>query len=197
LRALRSALRQDPDVIVIGEMRDKETIELALTAAETGHLVVGILHTVSTDACVDRIINVFSKRQQDQARSWLADCLRAVVCQTLVKRKATAPPGPRLLASELLINTDAVANLIRKQKTVQIPSIVATSRESGMQALDQDLLCLWKTGLADEQDLLAKARHKPNFEAAIAEASGRPAADPRLRPTGSIPLSAVDPKKHA
>ncbi len=167
-RALRSALREDPDVIVIGEMRDKETIELALTAAETGHLVVGTLHTISADACVDRIINAFPRGQQDQARASLADSLRAVVCQTLVRRRAGIS-GPRLLASELLVNNDAVSNLIRKSKTVQIPSIVATSRESGMQSLDQDLIRLVKTGLVDEIDVLARARNKPTVEQAINE----------------------------
>ncbi len=167
-RALRSALREDPDVIVIGEMRDKETIELALTAAETGHLVVGTLHTVSSDACIDRIINAFPRGQQDQARASLADSLRAVVCQTLVRRRAGIS-GPRLLASELLVNNDAVSNLIRKAKTVQIPSIVATSRESGMQSLDQDLIRLVKTGIVDDIDVLAKARNKPTVEQALAE----------------------------
>ena len=141
---------------------------MALTAAETGHLVVGTLHTVSTDACVDRIINVFPRAQQDQARASLADSLRAVIAQTLVRRKPGIA-GPRLLASELLLNTDAVSNLIRKAKTVQIPSIVATSRELGMQALDQDLIRLVRTGLVDDIDVLAKARNKPTVEQAIAE----------------------------
>ena len=167
-KALRSALREDPDVIVIGEMRDKETIELALTAAETGHLVVGTLHTVSADACIDRIINAFGRGQQDQARASLADSLRAVICQTLVRRKSSSP-GPRMVASELLVNTDAVANLIRKAKTVQIPSIIATSREAGMQSLDQDLIRLVRTGLADEADILARARNKAAVEQAITE----------------------------
>ena len=167
-RALRSAMREDPDVIVIGELRDKETIELALTAAETGHLVVGTLHTVSADACIDRLINGVGKNKQDQARASIADSLRAVVCQTLVGRRAGLE-GPRLLASELLINTDAVANVIRKAKTVQLPSIIATSREQGMQALDNDLIRLVKTGTVDDLDVLAKARNKVVVEAAIAE----------------------------
>lgn len=167
-KALRSALRQDPDVIVIGEMRDKETIELALTAAETGHLVVGTLHTTSSDGCIERIINAFGRGQQDQARASLADSLRAVVCQTLVRRKANSP-GPRMLASELLVNNDAVANLIRKAKTNQIPSIVATSRETGMQSLDQDLIRLARTGVVDEIDVLARARNKAAVEQALSE----------------------------
>ena len=181
-KALRSALRQDPDVIVIGEMRDKETIELALTAAETGHLVVGTLHTTSSDGCVDRIINAFGRGQQDQARASLADSLRAVVCQTLVRRKPNIP-GPRMLASELLVNNDAVANLIRKAKTNQIPSIVATSREAGMQSLDQDLVRLARTGQVDEIDVLARARNKAAVEQALAEQAGK---IPQVRkPTGT------------
>ncbi len=180
-QALRSALRQDPDVIVIGEMRDRETIELALTAAETGHLVIGTLHTVSSDACVDRIINAFGRGQQDQARASIADSLRAVVCQTLVRPKAGSP-GPRLLASELLVCTDAVANLIRKAKTNQIPSILATSREVGMQSLDQDLVRLARTGLVDEIDVLARARNKSAVEQALNEQRADPAVSGKLPP---------------
>jgi twitching motility protein PilT len=179
-RALRAALREDPDVIVIGEMRDKETIELALTAAETGHLVVGTLHTVSADACVERIVNVFPRSQQDQVRSSLADSLRAVLCQALLPRKA-GQAGPGLLACELLLNNDAVANLIRKNKAVQIPSIIATSREAGMQALDQDLLRLARANLVDDVDVLARARNKPSVEAALAELRqpAKPTPEPR------------------
>jgi twitching motility protein PilT len=168
-RALKSALRQDPDVIVIGELRDRDSIELALTAAETGHLVLATLHTVSADACIDRVINGVGKNQQDQARASLADSLRAILCQTLVRRKP-GTDGPRLLASELLINTDAVANIIRKGKTVQLPSIIATSREQGMQSMDNDLIRLVKGGAVDEIDVLSKARNKVAVEAAIAEA---------------------------
>ncbi len=183
-RALRSALREDPDVIVIGEMRDKETIELALTAAETGHLVVGTLHTPSADACIDRILNVFPRAQQDQVRASLADSLRAVLCQTLVRRKA-GTPGPRMLAAELLVNNDAVANVIRKSKSMQLQSIIATSRDQGMQTLDSDLVRLARTGLVDEIDVVARARNKPVVEAALAElrAASVPAADGRRPPT--------------
>ncbi len=170
-RALKSALRQDPDVIVIGELRDRDSIELALTAAETGHLVLATLHTVSADACVERIINGVGKNHQDQARASLADSLRAILCQTLVRRKP-GTEGPRLLASELLINTDAVANIIRKGKTVQLPSIIATSREQGMQSMDNDLIRLIKSGAVDEIDVLSKARNKVAVEAAIAELRG-------------------------
>jgi twitching motility protein PilT len=179
-RALRSALREDPDVIVIGEMRDRETIELALTAAETGHLVVGTLHTPSADACIDRIVNAVPRAQQDQVRASLSDSLRAVLCQTLLRRRP-GTAGPRLLASELLLNNDAVANLIRKNKTMQIPSTIATSRELGMQALDHDLIRLARTGLVDEDDVLARARNKTLVEGAIAELRqpARPTPEPR------------------
>jgi twitching motility protein PilT len=167
-RALKSALREDPDVIVIGELRDRETIELALTAAETGHLVFGTVHATSSDAAVERLVHAVGRHQQDQARASLADSLRAVVCQTLVRRRPDLE-GPRLLASELLLHSDAVANLIRKGKTVQLPSLIATSREQGMQALDTDLIRLLKGGLADELDVLAKARNKAVVEQAVAE----------------------------
>jgi len=167
-RALKSALREDPDVIVIGELRDRETIELALTAAETGHLVFGTVNATSSDAAVDRVVHAVGRHQQDQARASLADSLRAVVCQTLVRRRPDLE-GPRLLASELLLHTDAVANLIRKGKIVQIQSLIATSRELGMQALDTDLIRLVKGGLADELDVLAKARNKAVVEQAMAE----------------------------
>jgi twitching motility protein PilT len=167
-RALKSALREDPDVIVIGELRDRETIELALTAAETGHLVFGTVNATSSDAAVDRLVHAVGRHQQDQARASLADSLRAVVCQTLVRRRPDLE-GPRLLASELLLHSDAVANLIRKGKTVQLPSLIATSREQGMQALDTDLIRLLKGGLADELDVLAKARNKAVVEQAVAE----------------------------
>jgi twitching motility protein PilT len=167
-RALRSALREDPDVIVIGEMRDKETIELALTAAETGHLVIGTMHTSSAEACIDRILNVFPGAQRDTIRASLADSLRAVLFQTLLRRRA-GTTGPRLLAAELLLNNDAVAHLIRKNKTVQIPSILATSREAGMVALDVDLVRLARSGCVDDVDVVARARNKTAVEAALAE----------------------------
>lgn len=179
-RALKSALREDPDVIVIGELRDRETIELALTAAETGHLVFGTVNATSSDAAVERLIHAVGRQQQDQARASLADSLRAVVCQALVRRRADLE-GPRLLASELLLSNDAVANLIRKGKTLQLQSIMATSREQGMQVLDADLVRLVKTGLVDELDVLAKARNKAAVEQAIAERRGGKSLTPPLR----------------
>ena len=133
--ALRSTLRQDPDVILTGEMRDLATISFAITVAETGHLVFGTLHTVSADTTVDRLLNVFPTNQQEQVRSMLSQNLRAVVCQYLLKKKQ----GGRCLAAEVMLNNDAIANMIRKNKQYQIPSVIATSREQGMQQMDQAL----------------------------------------------------------
>src|SRR5437773_4964126 len=144
--ALRSALREDPDVILIGEMRDLETISLALTAAETGHLVFGTLHTSSAPKTIDRIIDVFPAGQQAQIRTMLSESLEAVVAQTLVKRKG----GGRIAACEILIGAPAVQNLIREGKLHQIPSIMQTSQRLGMQTLDLALADLMKRGLIEQ-----------------------------------------------
>lgn len=161
--ALRSALREDPDVLMIGEMRDQETISLALTAAETGHLVFGTINTTSSDQAIERIINAFPRSQQEQARSGLADVLRAVVCQALVRSR---DGQSRHLAAEVLINNEAVSNLIRKGKAMQIPSIIATAAEAGMQSLEQDIARLIKSGAVDPDDAAARARNKRDLETA-------------------------------
>ena len=135
-KALKAALREDPDIILVGEMRDLETIELAMTAAETGHLVFGTLHTNSAAKTVDRIIDAFPQAQQAQVRVMLAESLRGVVAQTLFPR--ADKPG-RVAALEILINTFAVANLIREGKTFQIPSVMQTSAASGMQTFQTAL----------------------------------------------------------
>jgi twitching motility protein PilT len=145
-RALKSALREDPDVILIGEMRDLETIALALTAAETGHLVFGTLHTSSAPKTVDRIIDVFPAGQQSQIRTMLAESLEAVVAQTLLKKKGG---GGRVAACEILVGTPAVRNLIREGKLHQIPSMMQTGRNAGMQTLDMAIAELAKKGLVD------------------------------------------------
>jgi twitching motility protein PilT len=163
--ALRATLRQDPDVILVGEMRDLETIRFALTASETGHLVLGTVHTVSVDTSVDRLINVFPGGQQPQVRSLLADTLRAVMCQYLLRRK---DEQGRVLAVEIMVNNEAVANLIRKGKTFQIPSVIATSRDTGMQSMDSDLERLYRAGLVGAEDAYMKAANKKNFELVIA-----------------------------
>jgi len=140
--ALRSALREDPDVILIGEMRDLETISLALTAAETGHLVFGTLHTSSAPKTIDRIIDVFPAGQQAQIRTMLSESLEAVVAQTLVKKKG----GGRVAACEILVGVPAVRNLIREAKLHQIPSMMQTGQRVGMQTLDMALADLVKRG---------------------------------------------------
>jgi len=134
--ALRGALREDPDVILVGEMRDLETVSLALTAAETGHLVFGTLHTSSAPKTVDRIIDVFPAAQQEQIRIMFSESIQAVITQTLLKKKA----GGRIAALEILIGTPAVRNLIREGKIHQIPSAMQTGQKLGMQTLDMALI---------------------------------------------------------
>ena len=171
--ALRATLREDPDVILVGEMRDLETISFAITAAETGHLVFGTVHTASADATVDRIINMFPFAQQPQVRSILASSLRAVCCQHLLPAKEG---GGRVVAAEVMINTDAVANLVRKGKTYQIPTVVAMGRDQGMQSMDNELIRLVKKDLVDVDDAYMKAVNKKEFEAIV---QGRDPAEAR------------------
>ncbi len=159
--ALKSALREDPDIILVGEMRDLETISIAITAAETGHLVLGTLHTVSAAKTVDRIIDVFPGRQQAQVRAMLSESLRGVLSQQLLKRKDT---DGRILAMEIMICNDAISNLIRKEKIFQIPSILTTSFEMGMTLMDNELLRLVKEGLIYPEDAYIKAINKKEFE---------------------------------
>ncbi|GGH50399.1 type IV pilus twitching motility protein PilT [Microbacterium album] len=143
-RALRQVLRQDPDVILVGEMRDLETISVALTAAETGHLVFATLHTQSAPQTIDRIIDVFPPHQQTQVRTQLASTLRGVVCQSLVPR---ADGEGRVVATEVLVTTPAVSNLIREAQTYQIPAIMQAGAIHGMHTLDQDLARLVDSGV--------------------------------------------------
>jgi twitching motility protein PilT len=143
--ALRSALREDPDVILVGEMRDLETISLALTAAETGHLVFGTLHTSSAAKTMDRIIDVFPSGQQNQVRAMLSESLEAVVAQQLLKKTG----GGRVAACEVLIGNTAVRNLIREGKLHQIPSMMQTGQKDGMQTFDMALADLVKRGLVE------------------------------------------------
>ncbi|MBI5056395.1 MAG: type IV pilus twitching motility protein PilT [Nitrospirae bacterium] len=159
--ALRAALREDPDVILVGEMRDLETIELAITAAETGHLVFGTLHTSSAAKTIDRIIDAFPAGQQAQIRTMLSESLKGVICQQLLKR--SDKPG-RLAALEILYCKTAIANLIREGKTFQIPSIMQTSKGEGMQLLDQAIMdFLMQKKIAPEEAHL-KANDKNAFE---------------------------------
>ena len=159
--ALRAALREDPDVILVGEMRDLETISLAMTAAETGHLVFGTLHTNSAGKTVDRIIDAFPKDSQEQVSTMLSESLRGVVCQQLLKN---AEGKGRVAAFEILVGTPAIANLIREGKTFQIPSIIQTGRKDGMQLMDQHILDLLKTRKILPEEAYRCAQDKKQFE---------------------------------
>jgi twitching motility protein PilT len=159
--ALRAALREDPDVILVGEMRDLETISLAMTAAETGHLVFGTLHTNSAAKTIDRIIDVFPKDSQEQSRSMLSESLKGVVCQQLLR---TAEGKGRVAAFEILVGTPAISNLIREGKTFQIPSIIQTAKKDGMQLVDQHILDLLKTKRILPEEAYRCALDKKQFE---------------------------------
>jgi len=150
--ALRAALREDPDVILVGEMRDLETISLAVSAAETGHLVFGTLHTSSAHQTVDRIIDVFPPHQQSQIRTQLSESLQGVVAQTLLPKVG----GGRIAALEVMISTPAVRNLIREGKTFQLPSIIETNTNLGMQTLSQSLQKLLLDGKITPEAALSK-----------------------------------------
>jgi twitching motility protein PilT len=156
--ALRAALREDPDVILVGEMRDLETVSLALTAAETGHLVLATLHTSSAVKTIDRIIDIFPAEQKSQVRSMLAESLQAVVAQTLLPRKDKG----RIVALEIMIATVAVRNLIRENKIYQIPSMIQSGGKVGMQALDQHLLTLVSEGKI-ERSVAAQRADNPKL----------------------------------
>ncbi|MFP4496450.1 MAG: type IV pilus twitching motility protein PilT [Halochromatium sp.] len=158
--ALRSALRQDPDIILVGELRDLETIRLALTAAETGHLVFGTLHTSSAAKTIDRIIDVFPAAEKSMVRSMLSESLRAVIAQTLLKKTG----GGRIAAHEIMIATPAIRNLIREDKIAQMYSSIQTGQAHGMQTLDQNLTGLLKRGLIAKADARAKAQNKESFQ---------------------------------
>ena len=157
--ALRSALREDPDVILVGELRDLETIRLALTAAETGHLVFGTLHTSSAAKTIDRIIDVFPSGEKSMVRSMLSESLRAVISQTLLKKVG----GGRIAAHEILIGTPAIRNLIREDKIAQMYSTLQTGQSVGMQTLDQALQEMVEEGLIAKEDARMKATSKDLF----------------------------------
>ena len=158
--ALRGALREDPDIILVGEMRDLETISLALEAASTGHLVFGTLHTQSAAKTVDRVIDVFPANQQGQIRTTLSESLKAVVAQNLFKR---VDKKGRCAALEILIVTPAVSNLIRESKTFQIPSAIQTGKKFGMQSLDDAILDLLQKGWIGADDAYQKSIEKARF----------------------------------
>ncbi|WP_026971700.1 type IV pilus twitching motility protein PilT [Aliagarivorans marinus] len=157
--ALRSALREDPDIILVGEMRDLETIRLALTAAETGHLVFGTLHTTSAAKTIDRVIDVFPAAEKDMVRSMLSESLRAVISQTLLKRMG----GGRVAAHEIMIGIPAIRNLIREDKVAQMYSVIQTGMAHGMQTLDQCLKELVNQGMVTYEDARIKSADPNNF----------------------------------
>ncbi len=158
--ALRSALREDPDIILVGEMRDLETIRLALTAAETGHLVFGTLHTSSAAKTIDRIIDVFPAEEKEMMRAMLSESLRAVISQTLLKTK---DGSGRAAAHEIMVGTPAIRNLIRENKVAQMYSAIQTGAQLGMQTLDQNLVDLVKRNIVSAEEARGKAMNKDLF----------------------------------
>jgi twitching motility protein PilT len=171
--ALRRALRQDPDVILVGEMRDLETISLGITAAETGHLVFGTLHTTGAIQTVDRIIDVFPPDQQQQVRVQLAETLQGVISQVLVPKKG----GGRVAAHEILIRVDALKACIREGKTAQMQNVLQTGSKHGMQLLDDCLVKLAKAGTIEAKDAVAKAHHPDIVARAVGASPALAAAE--------------------
>ena len=157
--ALRSALREDPDTILVGELRDLETIRLALTAAETGHLVFGTLHTSSAAKTIDRLVDVFPAEEKEMVRAMLSESLRAVISQTLLKKTG----GGRIAAHEIMIGTPAIRNLIRENKIAQMYSSIQTGQQVGMQTLDQCLQKLVSQGQVSKIEARFKAQNKDIF----------------------------------
>ncbi|MBF0588757.1 MAG: type IV pilus twitching motility protein PilT [Magnetococcales bacterium] len=158
--SLRSALREDPDVILVGEMRDLETIRLALSAAETGHLVFGTLHTTSAAKTIDRIVDVFPAAEKDMIRTMLSESMRAIIAQNLLKKKG----GGRVAAHEIMVGSAAIKNLIRENKVAQMYSSIQTGRALGMQTLEQSLQELMDKGLITREQARTKANHKDLFK---------------------------------
>jgi twitching motility protein PilT len=172
--ALRAALREDPDIILVGELRDLETVSIAIETAETGHLVFGTLHTTTAASTIDRVIDQFPSDRQAQIRIMLSESLRGVIAQTLCRKIG----GGRVAALEVLIATQAMSNLIREGKTFQIPSMIQTGRSIGMVTLNDALLDLVARKLVAPDEALAKAIDKGGFDAMLKRA----AADARPRP---------------
>jgi len=155
--ALRGALREDPDVIMVGEMRDLETISLAITASETGHLVLGTLHTGNAARTLDRVLDVFPTDQREQIRIMVSESLRGIISQQLVPR---ADGRGRALAMEILTNTPAVGNLIREAKTFMLPGVMQTGRKQGMKLMDDSLLELYQAGTISQEEAYTRAEQK-------------------------------------
>ena len=158
--ALRSALREDPDVILVGEMRDLETIRLAMSGAETGHLVFGTLHTSSAAKTIDRIIDVFPAAEKEMIRAMLSESLKAVISQTLLK---TLDGSGRVAAHEIMVGTPAIRNLIREAKVAQMYSAIQTGQQYGMQTLDQNLIDLVRRKIISADEARSKAANKDSI----------------------------------
>ena len=159
--ALKSALREDPDMILVGEMRDLETIRLALTAAETGHLVLGTLHSSSAAKTINRIIDVFPEAEKDMIRTMLSESIEAIISQSLLKTK---DGSGRVAAHEIMVGTPAIRNLIRENKIPQMYSSIQTGQALGMQTMDQCLLSLVKANKVSMADARIMAVNKDNFQ---------------------------------
>ena len=159
--ALKSCLRQDPDIILIGEMRDKETIKNVLTAVETGHLVFSTLHTNSASKSIDRIVDVFSENEKSEIRYQLSTVIEAIISQQLINKK---DEKGRVVATEVMIANDAIRNLIRENKTYQIQNVIQTSSNIGMKSMDQDLLNLYDEGLISKESLLSNCNNLEYIE---------------------------------
>jgi twitching motility protein PilT len=164
--SIRRALRMDPDVILVGEMRDLETISAAITAAETGHIVFGTLHTTGAEGTVNRIVDVFPKEQQDQIRTQLSVAIIGVLSQALLPRKTKG----LVAAYELMVVTPAISNLIRENKTYRIDSSIQTGRKHGMVLLDDSLFDVWRRGLVEEEEVIMKARKAKDLQERIDQA---------------------------
>ncbi|MGO8750486.1 MAG: type IV pilus twitching motility protein PilT [Thermoguttaceae bacterium] len=164
--AIRRALRQDPDVILVGEMRDLETIEAAITAAETGHVVFATLHTTGAQGTVNRVIDVFPTTQQEQIRTQLSTSIIGILSQTLLPRIS----GGRVAAYEMLVVTPAIGNLIRENKTFRINSAIQTGHKLGMQLLDDHMFKLWKQGVVEKQEIFVKANQLDELRSRVAKA---------------------------
>jgi twitching motility protein PilT len=164
--ALRGALREDPDVIMVGEMRDLETIQLAISASETGHLVLGTLHTSNAPRTLDRLLDVFPTDQRDQIRIMVSESLRGIVSQQLIPR---ADGNGRVVAMELMTNSPAIANVIREAKTFMLPGIIQTGRKAGMMLMDDSVANLYKEGIITAEEALYRAENKTEMRAVISQ----------------------------
>jgi len=164
--AIRRALRQDPDIILVGEMRDLETIEAAITAAETGHIVFGTLHTTGAAGTVNRIIDVFPTNQQEQIRTQLSTSIIGILSQALLPKIG----GGRVAAYEMLVVSPAIGNLIRENKTFRITSAIQTGQRQGMQLLDDHMFKLWKSGIVDKSEIFVRSNNPEDLMARVAKA---------------------------